>query len=79
VFDRIELEEESVLLEADRSSSRLYRTRRDGSLIAVKLISLSDSISKSQIGAVDASPNFESAGSAATTRGRRGGPAHAAG
>jgi serine/threonine protein kinase len=49
VFDGIELEEESVLLEADRSSSRLYRMRRDGSLIVVKSIYLSDSISKSQI------------------------------
>jgi hypothetical protein len=49
VFDITELEEESVLLEAGRSSSRLYRKRRDGSLIVVKSISLSDSISKSQI------------------------------
>jgi hypothetical protein len=49
VFDRIELEEESVLLEADRSSSRFYRIRVDGSLIVVKSISLSDSTSKGQI------------------------------
>jgi serine/threonine protein kinase len=48
VFDIAELEEESVLLEADQSSSRLYRRRGDGSLIVVKSISLSDSISKSQ-------------------------------
>jgi serine/threonine protein kinase len=49
VFDITELEEESVLLEVDRRSSRLYRKRGDGSLIVVKSISLSDSISKSQI------------------------------
>jgi serine/threonine protein kinase len=49
VFDIKVLEEESVLLEADRSSSRLYRMRGDGSPIVVKSISLSDSISKSQI------------------------------
>jgi hypothetical protein len=49
VFDATELEEESVLLEADRSSSRLYRMRGDGSLIVVKSMSLSDSISKGQI------------------------------
>jgi serine/threonine protein kinase len=44
-----ELEEESVLLEAGRSSTRLDRMRGDGSLIVVKSISLSDSIAKSQI------------------------------
>jgi serine/threonine protein kinase len=49
LFDITELEEESVLLETDRSSSRFYRMRRDGSLIIVKSISLSDSISESQI------------------------------
>jgi serine/threonine protein kinase len=49
VFAITELEEKSVLLEADRRSSRLYRKRGDGSLIVVKSISLSDSISKSQI------------------------------
>jgi hypothetical protein len=49
LFDITELEVESVLLEADRRSSRLYRMRRDGSLIAVKSISLSDSNSKCQI------------------------------
>jgi hypothetical protein len=49
VFDITELEEESVLLEAERSSSRLYRMRGDGSLIHVKSNSLSDSISKGQI------------------------------
>jgi hypothetical protein len=49
VFDGTELEEESVLLEADRSSSRLDRMRGDGLLIVVKSISLSDSILKSQI------------------------------
>jgi hypothetical protein len=49
VFDGTELEEESVLLEADRSSSRLYRVQRDRSLIVVKSISLSDSIAKSHI------------------------------
>jgi hypothetical protein len=48
VFDITELEEESVLLEADRRSSRLYRKRGDGSLIVVKSISLSDSFSESQ-------------------------------
>jgi serine/threonine protein kinase len=48
VFDITELEEESVLLEADRRSSRLCRKRGDGSLIVVKSISLSDSIAKSQ-------------------------------
>jgi hypothetical protein len=46
VFDITELEEESVFLEGDRSSSRLYRMRRDGSLIVVKSISLSDLISE---------------------------------
>jgi hypothetical protein len=49
VLDSTELEEESVLLEADRRSSRLYQMRQDGSLIVVKSISLSDSIAKSQI------------------------------
>jgi hypothetical protein len=49
LFDIVQLEEESLLLEADRSSNRLYRMRRDGSLIVVKSIFLSDSISKSQI------------------------------
>jgi serine/threonine protein kinase len=49
VFDITELEEQPVLLEADRSSSRLYRMRQDRSLIVVKSICLSDSISKSQI------------------------------
>jgi serine/threonine protein kinase len=49
VFDITEVEEESVLLEADQSSSRLYRMRGDGSLIVVKSISLSDSIANSQI------------------------------
>jgi hypothetical protein len=49
VFDLTGLEEESVLLEADRRSSRLYRKRGDESLIVVKSNSLSDSISKSQI------------------------------
>jgi hypothetical protein len=49
MFEIIKLEEESVLLEADRSSSRLYRKRGDGSLLVVSSISLSDSISKSQI------------------------------
>jgi hypothetical protein len=49
VFDATELEEESVLAEVDRSSSRLYRMRGDGSLIVVKSISLSDSNGKSQI------------------------------
>jgi serine/threonine protein kinase len=48
VFDITQLEEELILLEADRSSSRLYRMRGDGSMIDVKSISLSDSISKSQ-------------------------------
>jgi hypothetical protein len=48
VFDIIELEEDLVLLEADRSSSRLYRKRGDGLLIVAKSISLSDSISKSE-------------------------------
>jgi hypothetical protein len=48
VFDNTELEEESVLLEVDRSSSRLYRMRRDGSLIVVKSISFSDLISERQ-------------------------------
>jgi serine/threonine protein kinase len=48
VLDITQLEEESVFLEVDRSSSRLYQMRGDGSLIIVKSISLSDSISKSQ-------------------------------
>jgi hypothetical protein len=49
VFGITELEEESVLLEANQSSGRLYRKRGDGSLIVVKSISLSDSISKSEV------------------------------
>jgi hypothetical protein len=49
VFDITELEEQPILFEADRSSSRLYRMRQDRSLIVVKSICLSDSISKSQI------------------------------
>jgi hypothetical protein len=49
VLDITQLKEESVLAEADRSSSRLYRMPGDGSLIVVKSISLSDSISESQI------------------------------
>jgi hypothetical protein len=48
VFDLIGLEEESVLLKADRGQSGLYLMRGDGSLIVVKLLSLSDSITKSQ-------------------------------
>jgi serine/threonine protein kinase len=47
VFDGTKLEEESVLLEADRSSSRLYRILGDGLLIVVKSNSFSDSILKS--------------------------------
>jgi hypothetical protein len=49
VFDVTELEEESLLLEADRTSSQLYRMRGDGSLIVVKSHSLSDSIANSEI------------------------------
>jgi serine/threonine protein kinase len=49
VFDITELEEQPILFEADRSSSRLYRMPRDGSLIVVKSICLSDSITKSQV------------------------------